>query len=172
MSGKLKELDFMVEKKFHFIISGGEATGGPPIGPAIGPLGVNIMAIVNKINDETSEYMGVKVPVEVTIDTDSKEFSLRVGMLSAYALITQSLGIDKGSDIPNSNFVGDVSFNQVIDIAKKKWNGLLAGTLRSAVREIVGSCQSIGVTIDGKSAKEVQGLIESGEYNDVLQKAE
>ena len=104
----------MVEKTFNFIVSGGEATGGPPIGPALGPLGVNIMAIVNEINEETADYKSVKVPVEVTVDTDTKEFTVKVGMLSTYALVTQALGISKGSQTPNTDYVGDLTFDQVV----------------------------------------------------------
>jgi large subunit ribosomal protein L11 len=161
----------MVEKTFNFIVSGGEASGGPPIGPALGPLGVNIMAIVNKINEETAEYEGVKVPVDVTLDTDTKQFTVKVGMLSTYALVTQALSISKGSGTPNTAFVGDLPFDSVMSIARRKRDGLMAGTLKSAVREIVGSCQSMGVTIDGMPAKEIQGLIASGGYDSALAEA-
>ena len=161
----------MVQKTFNFIVSGGEATGGPPIGPALGPLGVNIMAVVNKINELTAEYKGTKVPVEVTLDTDTKEFTVKVGMLSTYALVTQALGIAKGSPTPNADYVGDLSFDQLVDIARRKRGGLLAASLKAAVKEVLGSCLSMGVTVDGKPAKEVQALIEAGEYDDRLAKA-
>ncbi|UCH57295.1 MAG: 50S ribosomal protein L11 [Candidatus Bathyarchaeota archaeon] len=155
----------MVEKTFNFIVNGGEATGGPPIGPALGPLGVNIMAIVNKINQETAEYKGVPVPVDVTLDTDTKEFTVEVGMLSTFALITQALGIAKGSPTPNTEHVGDLAFDQVVDIARRKRQGLFASTLKGAVKEIVGSCQSMGVTIEGFPAGEVQAQITAGEFD-------
>ncbi|RLI09977.1 50S ribosomal protein L11 [Candidatus Bathyarchaeota archaeon] len=161
----------MVQKTFNFIVSGGEATGGPPIGPALGPLGVNIMAVVNKINELTAEYKGTKVPVEVTLDTDTKEFTVKVGMLSTYALVTQALGIAKGSPTPNTDYVGDLSFDQLVDIARRKRGGLLAASLKAAVKEVLGSCLSMGVTVDGKPAKEVQALIEAGEYDDRLAEA-
>ncbi len=161
----------MVQKTFNFIVSGGEATGGPPIGPALGPLGVNIMAVVNKINELTAEYKGTKVPVEVTLDTDTKEFTVKVGMLSTYALVTQALGITKGSPTPNTDYVGDLSFDQLVDIARRKRGGLLAASLKAAVKEVLGSCLSMGVTVDGKPAKEVQALIEAGEYDDRLAEA-
>ena len=161
----------MVEKTFNFIVSGGEASGGPPIGPALGPLGVNIMAIVNKINEQTAEYRGVKVPVDVTVDTDTKAFRVKVGMLSTYALITQALGIQKGSQTPNTSFVGDLTFDQLVDIARRKREGLFASSLKAAVREILGSCQSMGVTIDGKPVNEVQALVGSGEYDARLAEA-
>ena len=158
----------MVQKTFNFIVSGGEATGGPPIGPALGPLGVSIMGVVNKINELTAEYEGTKVPVDVTLDTDTKEFAVKVGMLSTYALVTQVLEITKGSPTPNTEYVGDLSFDQLVEIARRKREGLLGATLRSAVKEVLGSCLSMGVTVDGKPAKEVFALMEAGSYEESL----
>ncbi len=158
----------MVEKTFNFIVNGGKATGGPPIGPALGPMGVNIMAIVNDINAQTSEYDGLPVPVDVIIDTDTKEFSVKVGMLTTFALISQAAGLDKGSGTPNSNFVADLSFDQLIGVAKKKRAGIYAASLKTAVREVLGTCQSAGVTVDGRPAKEVQEAIKTGEYDSQL----
>ncbi|MCK4318359.1 50S ribosomal protein L11 [Candidatus Bathyarchaeota archaeon] len=162
----------MVEKTFNFIVNGGKATGGPPIGPALGPMGVNIMAIVNKINEETAEYDGLPVPVDVIIDTDTRAFSVKVGMLTTFALISQATGIDKGSGEPNTNFAADLSFDQLIGIAKKKREGIYAAGMKEAVREILGTCQSAGVTVDSRHAKEVQDAILAGEYDEQLAKAE
>lgn len=158
----------MVEKTFNFIVNGGEATGGPPIGPALGPLGVNIMAIVSKINEETAEYKGVPIPVDVTIDTDTRAFTVKVGMLSTFALITQAIDIQKGSQTPNTDFVGDLTFDQVLSVARRKREGILAATLKSAVREIVGSCQSMGVTVEGQHGKAIQDQIAMGEFDSRL----
>ena len=162
----------MVEKTFNFIVNGGKATGGPPIGPALGPMGVNIMAIVNKINEETAEYDGLPVPVDVTVDTDTREFSVKVGMLTTFALISQATGIEKGSGEPNTKFAADLSFDQLIGIAKKKREGIYAAGMKTAVREVLGTCQSAGVTVDGRHAKEVQDAILAGEYDEQLAKAE
>jgi large subunit ribosomal protein L11 len=161
----------MVLKTFNFIVNGGEATGGPPIGPALGPLGINIMTVVATINQETAEYKGVPIPVEVTIDTDTKQHTVKVGMLSTFALITQTIGIGKGSSTPSTDFVGDLTFDQVVNIARRKREGILASSLKSAVKEIVGSCQSMGVTVEEKPAGEVQMLIVSGEYDAKLSEA-
>jgi large subunit ribosomal protein L11 len=162
----------MVQKTFNFIVNGGQATGGPPIGPALGPLGVNIMQIVNKINEKTSEYKGLPVPVDIVIDTDTKDFEVKVGMLTTFALISQATGIDKGSGEPNTKYVADLSFNQLINVAKKKREGIFSASLKTAVREILGTCQSAGVTVDGKPGKEVQSLIEKGDYDSILTEAE
>jgi large subunit ribosomal protein L11 len=104
----------LVEKKFNFIVPGGGATGGPPIGPALGPMGVNIMNIVAEINKQTGEYKGTPVPVDVVIDTDTREFTVKVGMLSTFALLTQAVKITKGSGTPHSAKVGDLSFEELI----------------------------------------------------------
>ena len=162
----------MVEKTFNFIVNGGKATGGPPIGPALGPLGVNIMQIVNDINAKTKEYDGLPVPVDVIIETDSRAFEVKVGMLTTFALISQTTGIGKGSGEPNSDYVADMTFEQLIGIAKKKREGIYAASLPKAVREVLGTCQSAGVTIDGRHAKQVQEAILAGEYNEQLAAAE
>ena len=155
----------MVEKKFNFIVPGGGATGGPPIGPALGPMGVNIMQIVAEINKQTGEYKGTPVPVDVLIDTDTKEFKVKVGMLSTFALLTQAAGITKGSGTPHSAKVGDLAFDQLVTVAKKKKAGLYAASLKTAVREVLGTCVSMGVTVDGKPAKDVEAQIKGGEYD-------
>jgi large subunit ribosomal protein L11 len=129
------------------------------------------MAVVNKINEATSPYEGVKIPVEVTLDTDTKEFSVKVGMLSTYSLITQALGISKGSSTPNRSAVGNLTFKQVVEIAERKREGLLANSLRAAVKEVLGTCLSMGVTVDGKSVKEVLSLLDSGVYDEFLKGA-
>jgi len=161
----------LVEKKFNFIVPGGGATGGPPIGPALGPMGVNIMQIVADINKQTGDYKGTPVPVDVFIDTDTKEFHVKVGMLSTFALLTQAAGITKGSGTPHSAKVGDLSFDQLVTVAKKKKAGLYAATLKSATREVLGTCVSMGLTIDGKPAKDVEAAIKGGEYDAQLKEA-
>lgn len=158
----------MVKKSFRVIVTAGQATGGPPIGPLIGPLGVNIMAVVNKINEMTAGYMGTKIPVEITIDTDTKGFEIKVGMLTTTALLLRELTIERGSGRPNTEPAGDLTFEKLVEIAKLKREGLLASTPRAAVKEILGSCLSMGITVEGRSAKEVQREVDEGRYDDLL----
>jgi large subunit ribosomal protein L11 len=161
----------MVDKSFNFIVNGGKATGGPPIGPALGPMGVNIMAIVNEINKQTGEYNGLQVPVDVVIDTDTKQFKVKVGMLTTFALISQAASLEKGSGTPNTSYVADLTMDQLIGIAKKKRPGIYAANLKTAVREVLGTCQSAGVTVEGRPAKEVQKAIKAGEFDEKLAEA-
>ncbi|MEM3578241.1 MAG: 50S ribosomal protein L11 [Candidatus Bathyarchaeia archaeon] len=163
----------MGEKKVvELLVSGGQATAGPPLGPALGPLGVNVMAIVNKINELTKDYAGMKVPVKVAVDPETKAFEVSVGTPTTSALIVSELKIEKGSGAPKTQKVGNLTMEQVIRIAKIKRHELLAKTLKGAVKEVLGSCVSMGVTVEGKDPKEVQAEIDEGKYDQVLSKSE
>jgi len=159
----------MVEKKVvELLVDGGKATAGPPIGPILGPLGVNVLMVVNKINELTKEYSGMKVPVTVTVDPETKEFEVSVGIPTTSALIVKEAQIEKGSGAPNTEKVGNLTMEQVIKIAKIKSPSLLASNLKAAVKEILGSCVSIGVTVEGKDPKDVQKELEEGVYDDII----
>jgi len=160
------------EKTLKFLVQGGEATAGPPIGPALGPLGLNVLAVVEEINRLTSEFRGMRVPVEVIVDTDSKTFKIKVGTPTTAALIVKEAGIEKGSGQPNREFVGDLTMAQVIKIAKLKMQDMRAKTLKAAVKQVLGTCLSMGVTVEGKVAKEVIREVEKGRYDDMMAEAE
>jgi large subunit ribosomal protein L11 len=156
----------MADKKvIELLINGGEATAGPPLGPALGPLGLNIMAVVNKINELTKDYAGMKVPVKVAVDTEDKTFDVTVGTPTASALIVAELKIEKGSGTPNTAKVGNLTMEQIVRIAKIKRPELLAQTLTGAAKEILGTCISIGATVEGKDPREVQKEVDEGKYD-------
>ena len=163
----------MVEKKIvESLVSGGQATAGPPLGPALGPLGLNILAVVNKINELTKDYAGMKVPVKISVDVENKTFEVTVGTPTASALIVSELKIEKGSGTPNTQKVGDLTMDQVIRIAKIKKPELLASDLKAAAKEMLGTCVSMGVTIEGKDPREVQNEIDEGMYEELFGKSE
>ncbi|MCD6445961.1 50S ribosomal protein L11 [Candidatus Bathyarchaeota archaeon] len=161
----------MPEKKVvELLVSGGQATAGPPLGPALGPLGVNVLAVVNKINELTKDYGGMKVPVKVTVDPETKEFEVEVGTPTTSALIVSELKIEKGSATPNTQKVGNLTLEQVLKIAKLKRPELLSKTLKAAAKEVLGSCVSMGVTVEGKDPREVQKEIDEGKYDEIFSK--
>jgi len=163
----------MVDKKIvDLLVSGGQATAGPPLGPALGPLGVNTMAVVTKINELTKDYAGMKVPVKVAVDLENKTFEVTVGTPTASALIVSELKIEKGSGTPNTEKVGDLTLEQVVRIAKMKRPQLLASTLKGATKEMLGTCVSMGVTVEGKDPREVQTEIDEGNYEELFGKDE
>jgi len=163
----------MVEmKNVDLIVAGGEATAGPPLGPALGPLGINIMAVENKINELTKDYAGMKVPVKISVNPEDKTFDVTVGTPTASALLVAELKVEKGSGTPNSAKIGDLTIDQVIRIAKIKRPEMLASSLKAATKEIMGTCVSVGATIEGKDPREVQKEIDNGTYDDILKKNE
>ncbi len=155
-------------KVFNFNIEGGKATGGPPIGPAITPLGINVMEVVNKINELTQSFAGMRVPVIVKVDTQTKQYEIEIGVPSVLALIFNELKIEKGSGSPRKQKVGNLSINSIIKIAKIKKKDLLAKSLKSAAKEILGTCVSLGITVEGKDPREVQKEIDKGIYDNLF----
>ena|SRR3990170_2765224 len=160
------------KKVVEALVAGGQANAGPPLGPALGPLGVNVLAIVNKINEVTKDYAGMKVPVKVTVDPETKEFEVTVGTPTTSALIVSELKIEKGSGSPKTQKVGDLNMEQAVKIAKMKSAELLSPNLKAAVKEVLGSCVSMGVTVDGKDPREVQKEIDQGKHDSVMDKGE
>jgi large subunit ribosomal protein L11 len=161
----------MGEKKIvELLVNGGQATAGPPLGPALGPLGLNVLAVVNKINELTKDYAGMKVPVKVIVDPETKQFEVNVGTPTTSALIVSELKIEKGSGNPKTQKVGNLSMEQLIRIAKIKRSELLSKTLKNAAKEVLGTCVSMGVTVDGKDPKDVIREIDEGKYDQIFVK--
>lgn len=151
------------------LVEGGKASAGPPLGPALGPAGVNIGRVVEVINEKTKDFKGMKVPVKVIVDPSTKDFEVEVGSPPTSALILKELGVEKGSGDAKENIVGDLNFEAVKKIAKMKRGSMLASDLKAAVKEVLGVCVSMGVTVEGKPAKEVQKEISQGIYDDKLE---
>ncbi len=147
------------------LVEGGKATAGPPLGPALGPLGVNIMEIINTINDKTKEFSGMKVPVKVIVDPKTKKFEINVGTPPASSLILKELGAEKGSGAPSSHKIGDLTVDQAIKVAKMKFDNLLGKELKQKTKEVIGTCVSLGVTVEGKKPQEIQKLIDEGKFD-------
>ncbi len=146
------------------LIEAGKATAAAPLGSALGPLGVNIGEIVSEINEKTKGYTGMKVPVKISIDS-SKNVEISIGSPPTSALIKKEAGIQKGSDNPKVNSVANLTMDQVKKVAEMKIDNLSSHSIKSAMKEIIGTCNSLGVTVDGKPAKKVQREIRHGEYS-------
>ena len=126
------------------LVTGGEASAGPPLGPALGPMGVNILQIISAINEQTKEFQGMKIPVTVSVDTDTKKWEIKVGIPSASALLLKDAGIQKGSGTSGTEWVGEVSVDMIAKIAKVKLETSYASSLKSVAKQIVGTCVSLG----------------------------
>jgi len=150
------------------LVTGGEASAGPPLGPALGPMGVNILQIITAINEQTKEFQGMKIPVSVTIDADTKKWEIEVGIPSASALLLKEVGIQKGSGTSGTEWVGDVSADMIAKIAKVKLETSYASSLKSVAKQIVGTCVSLGIKVEGKTPKEFTAEINEGKWDSKL----
>jgi len=153
------------------LVDGGKATAGPPLGPALGPMGMNIMEIVKAINERTKSFEGMKVPVKLVIDTKTKTYTIEIGTPPTSALILKELGAEKGSGDAGKTRIGNLSIAQAVKIAGMKADVMLAKDIKARVLEVVGTCVSMGVTVDGKGPKEVTAEIRAGKYDKALAKA-
>ena len=152
-------------EKIEVLVDGGKATPGPPLGPALGPLGVNVVEIVAAVNAKTKAFAGMKIPVKILIDRMTKKFEIEVGTPPASALILKELGMEKGSGSPKATKVGNLSAEKILKISEMKQTSMLGKTKRDRFMEIVGTCVSMGVTVDGKDPRDIRADIEAGKYD-------
>jgi large subunit ribosomal protein L11 len=156
-------------QKISSLVTGGGASAGPPLGPALGPLGVNIMEVIKGINDKTKDFEGMKVPVTVIVDPDTKKWEIEVGIPSAAALILKEAGIQKGSGASGTEWVGDVTIDAIAKIAKTKLEKSYSSSLKSVAKTIIGTCLALGIKIEGKTPKEITVEINEGKWDEKLQ---
>jgi len=156
------------KKQIEALVNGGEATAGPPLGPALGPLGVNVLQIVNRINELTKDYAGMKVPVKISVDVSTKEFDVEIGTPTTSALIIKELGVEKGSGNPKLEKIGNLSVEQTLKIAQMKMKDTYSKDFKAAFMEVLGTFVSIGVTVDNKDPREVQREVNQGKHNALL----
>ena len=148
------------------MVEGGKASSGPPLGPALGPLGLNLGQIIKEINDKTKDFQGMQVPVTVTmVNPDTKQYEIKVGIPPTSALIKKELKIEKGSGHRKETIAGNATMEQIKNVAKAKIDSMLANDMKGAVLEVIGSCVSLGVNVEGKDPREVQRLIKTGEIS-------
>ncbi len=156
----------MAGQSVEVLVDGGKASAGPPLGPALGPLGVNVMNVVKLINEKTADFAGMKVPVTVNVDPKTKAFTVSVGTPPTSALLVAELGIAKGSGSPKATKVGNLTIDQVIKVCRMKADSLIGATLMKRAKEVAGTANSCGMTIEGMDARSFQKAIENGEFAD------
>jgi len=129
-------------------IEAGKANPAPPIGPALAPHGINLMAFCKEYNARTSSKVGEIIPAEITIYTDGS-FTFTLKTPPAAVLLRKAAGVEKGSAEPNRDKVGKVTRNQVREIAETKMKDLNANDIESAMRQIEGTARNMGIVIEG-----------------------
>lgn len=147
------------------LVDGGKASAGPPLGPALGPMGVNVMNVVKLINEKTAAFVGMKVPVTVKVDPKTKAFDVTVGTPPTSALLFAEIKQEKGSGQPKQNKVGNVTIEQVIKVSRMKMDSLTGATLKARVKEVAGTAQSCGITVEGMDAHDFQKAVNDGKFD-------
>jgi len=155
-------------QKISSLVTGGKASAGPPLGPALGPMGVNIMEVINAINEKTKDFEGMKVPVTVSVDPDTKKWDIEIGIPSSAALLLKEIGIQKGSGTSGTDWVGDIGMDGIVKVAKTKLENSYADSLKSVTKEIIGTCLCLGIKVEGKFPKELTAEINAGKWDDQL----
>ena len=150
----------------ELLVEGGEASAGPPLGPALGPTDVNVGQVVQAINDETADFEGTEVPVTVTVEEG--DYEIEVGLPPTAALVKDELGFETGSGRPQAEFVADMSVEELKKVADMKADDLLSYDIKNASKEIAGSCVCLGVKIEGEDPRRAAERIDEGEFDDVL----
>jgi len=158
----------MPKETIEVLVEGGKATAAPPLGPALGPLGVNIGLIVAEINKKTASFKGMQVPVKVIVDKDTKQFEIKVGTPPASQLILKEAKIEKASKNPKDEKIADLMIEQIIRIAKMKEDALLGRNLKQRIKEIMGTCNGMGVLVEGKPAVESIQDVNAGKYDEEI----
>jgi large subunit ribosomal protein L11 len=153
-------------KTIDVIVEGGKATPGPPLAPALAPMGVNIGQVVAKINEMTKDFAGMKVPVKVHVDPKTKTYTIEVGSPPTAEIIKKEVGIEKGAGNREAA-AGDLKLEKAVAIAKTKRNSL-GKDLKETLKEILGTCVSMGININGKNAKEVIREVNEGKHDSLL----
>ncbi len=154
------------------LVEGGKASAAPPLGPALGPSGANIGLVIAAINEKTKDFAGMNVPIKVVVDKGTKEFTIEIGTPPASALIKKELGlkepVKEEAGVKGKKTIGNLTMAQVKKVALMKRSNSLAKTVKTAAKEVMGTCLSLGVTIEGKDPREMQKTVDSGKYDDLL----
>lgn len=135
-----------ISKIVKLQVPAGKATPAPPVGPALGQAGVNIMAFVKDFNDRTAKQAGLIIPVEITVFED-RSFTFICKTPPAAVLLKKAAGLEKASDEPNKKKVGKVTKAQVKEIAETKMPDLNANTVEAAMRLVEGTARSMGIEV-------------------------
>ena len=155
--------------QIKLLVEGGSMKPGPALSQKLGPIGINISQVIQKVNDATKDFKGLKVPVELDVNTSTKEFGVNVFSPPVSELLKKELGIEKGSGIQKKMQVANASIEQIISISKSKLPNLLCKDLKAAVKTVIGSCVSLGILIENKPASEVEKQIDEGKYDKEIQ---
>lgn len=159
----------MSKEKIELLVEGGKAIANSSISQTLGPLRINIQDVLKRINEKTNSFHGMKIPVKVIVDNKTKEVELEFGTPPISELIKKEINAEKGSSEPNKNKIGNLAIEEVIKIAKMKHESMHVNDIKAAVKNVIGSCNAMGVLVEGKSAIEINIDVDKGLYDNEIE---
>ena len=150
------------------LVEGGAMKPGPALSQQLGPAGINMGQVISQVNEATSGFKGLKVPVSLEVDTGTKQFEITVSSPPVSELMKKELGLEKGSGEQEKTKVANASIEQIISVAKTKLPNMLCRDLKAAVKTVVGTCVSLGVLVENKQAVDIETDIENGKYDEEI----
>lgn len=151
--------------QIKLLAEGAAMKPGPALSQKLGPAGIPMPQVITKVNEATKDFKGMKVPVELEIDANTKEIQVKVFSPPVSELLKKELGIEKASGMQAKINSANASIEQIISVAKTKFQNLLCKDLKAAVKTVAGSCVSLGILIENKSPIEVIEEIDKGKYD-------
>jgi large subunit ribosomal protein L11 len=152
------------------LVEGGGMKPGPALSQKLGPLGINLGKVLAEVNKATADFVGMKVPATLDINTKTKEFTVKISTPPTAELLKKELGFEKGSGQPNKLKIANIALEQIINVAKTKQNDMIVNSLKEAVKSVIGTCVSLGILVESKDPKAVLEEIDKGEYDPLIKK--
>jgi large subunit ribosomal protein L11 len=158
----------MGKEVIELLVEGGNAKPGPNIGPKLSQLKLNIGEVISKINEATKEFKGLQVPVKIIVDTETKKYEIEVGLPPTSSLLKKEANIEIAKRTKPGEIVGNVTMEQIIKVAKIKMKDLNTNDLKSAVKMVLGTALSLGLTVNNRNPKELIKEVDQGLYDNLL----
>jgi large subunit ribosomal protein L11 len=158
----------MGKEVIELLVEGGNAKPGPNIGPKLSQLKLNVGEVISKINEATKEFKGLQVPVKIIVDTETKKYEIEVGLPPTSSLLKKEANIEIAKRTKPSEIVGNITMEQIIKVAKMKMKDLNTNDLKSAVKMVLGTALSLGLTVNNRNPKELIKEVDQGLYDNLL----
>jgi large subunit ribosomal protein L11 len=158
----------MGKEVIELLVEGGNAKPGPNIGPKLSQLKLNIGEVISKINEATKEFKGLQVPVKIVVDTETRKYEIEVGLPPTSSLLKREANIEIAKRTKPDEVVGNVTMEQIIKVAKMKMKDLNTNNLKSAVKMVLGTALSLGLTVNNRNPKELIKEVDQGLYDNIL----
>ncbi len=162
--GKKEVIEVMVE--------GGNAKPTPPLGPKLSQLRLPVGKVVQEINQKTKDFKGLLVPVKIIVDVETKEYTIEVGTPPTSQLLFKEAGINLGAHRAVHEWVGNVSMEAIVKIAKMKLKDMNTVSLKAAVKSVLGTARACGIKVENRDPKEILKEVEEDKWDDLIKKYE